>query len=98
MGAAHQCAKAKGQQPSAHSSHSFVFGDANTKQTLGADGWDPAACARWWASHFDVEEYSRAEHRVVFRVSDLASLRSARDTLRDAGVELEAYVQVKDEE
>ena len=74
---------------------------------------DPALSADWWTSRFDLEEYDRAEHRVVlgndsvlfalfkgradatvlehlaFRVRDIASLRSARDALRDAGAELE---------
>ena len=26
---------------------------------------DPAASADWWTSHFDLEEYHRAEHRIV---------------------------------
>jgi catechol 2,3-dioxygenase-like lactoylglutathione lyase family enzyme len=26
---------------------------------------DPARSADWWTSHFDLEEYDRAEHRVV---------------------------------
>lgn len=26
---------------------------------------DPAVSADWWTSHFDLEEYNRAEHRVV---------------------------------
>jgi catechol 2,3-dioxygenase-like lactoylglutathione lyase family enzyme len=26
---------------------------------------DPASSADWWTSHFDLEEYSRAENRVV---------------------------------
>jgi catechol 2,3-dioxygenase-like lactoylglutathione lyase family enzyme len=74
---------------------------------------DPARSADWWTAHFDLEEYDRAEHRVVlgndsvifgllkgrpdatvldhmaFRVKDIAALRSARDALRGAGVELE---------
>jgi catechol 2,3-dioxygenase-like lactoylglutathione lyase family enzyme len=74
---------------------------------------DPALSADWWTSHFDLEEYDRAEHRVVlgndsvlfalftgrpdpaaldhlaFRVRDIAALQSARDALRDGGVDLE---------
>ena len=74
---------------------------------------DRALSAYWWTSHFDLEEFNRAEHRVVlgndsvlfalfkgrpdatvlnhlaFRVRDIASLQSARDALRDGGVELE---------
>jgi catechol 2,3-dioxygenase-like lactoylglutathione lyase family enzyme len=74
---------------------------------------DPALSADWWTSHFDLEEYNRAEHRVLlgndsvlfalfkgrpdptvlehlaFRVNDIAALESARDALRNGGVELE---------